>query len=74
MGTVTVKREGGDGNTLFFHLAEDGRLTGASGMGPSVGKDIRLAELLIERGASPDPVDLADPAVKLKSLLQANAG
>jgi 3-phenylpropionate/trans-cinnamate dioxygenase ferredoxin reductase subunit len=57
--------------SLFFHLAEDGRLVGVSGIGPNsaIGKDIRLAEMLIAKRAKPDPQDLAAPNVKLKSLL-----
>lgn len=68
----TVVREPGDGATLYFHLAEDGRLLAASGIGPegSVAKDIRLAEMLIARQARPLPEALADPGVKLKQLLR----
>lgn len=69
-GNRTVRREVSGGHPLFFHLAEDGRLVGASGIGsPSLSKDIRIAEMLIERGASPTPEALADPGVRLKSLL-----
>lgn len=55
---------------FLFHL-QSGRLVGASAFGPlaKVARDIRLAEMLIEANASPSPKALADPEVKLKSLL-----
>jgi 3-phenylpropionate/trans-cinnamate dioxygenase ferredoxin reductase subunit len=45
---------------------------GASGIGPgtAIARDIRLAQMLIERRAAPDPARLRDPAVALKSLLR----
>lgn len=72
-GVTTVMRDLGDGARLFFHLAGDGRLVAASGIGPTgkVAKDIRLAEMLIARRAGPAPASLASPAVKLKALLAA---
>jgi 3-phenylpropionate/trans-cinnamate dioxygenase ferredoxin reductase subunit len=71
-GRVTVRRELPDG-TILFHLSEDGRLVAASGIGVgnAVAKDIRLAEMLIGRGARPDVVALGDPGVRLKALLAA---
>jgi 3-phenylpropionate/trans-cinnamate dioxygenase ferredoxin reductase subunit len=70
--TTTVERNLG-GVNIQFHLASDGRLLGASAFGPNevIARDMRLAELLIERCASPGGDRLADPAVKLKSLLRA---
>jgi 3-phenylpropionate/trans-cinnamate dioxygenase ferredoxin reductase component len=72
-GNQTIRRDLGDGAFILFHLASDGRLVAASGIGPgnAVAKDIRLAEMLIARGARPDPDLLAAPDVKLKSLLAA---
>jgi 3-phenylpropionate/trans-cinnamate dioxygenase ferredoxin reductase subunit len=72
-GVTTVVRDLGEGARLFFHLAGDGRLVAASGVGPTgkVAKDIRLAEMLIARRAVPEPGSLASPAVKLKALLAA---
>jgi 3-phenylpropionate/trans-cinnamate dioxygenase ferredoxin reductase subunit len=66
-----VRRELGEGAFILFHLAADGRLFAASGIGPgnAVARDIRLAEMLIAKGARPDPAALASPDVKLKSLL-----
>ncbi len=71
-GTTIVTRDLGDGAVLLFHLAADGRLVAASGLGAlgRVGREIRLAEMLIERRAAPDPAQLADPEVKLKALLK----
>ncbi|WP_377276383.1 NAD(P)/FAD-dependent oxidoreductase [Rhizobium sp. R86522] len=67
----TVMRPLSDGAEILFHLDDDGRLLAASGLGRegAVARDIRLAEMLIARRAHPDPSALADPAVKLKSLL-----
>jgi 3-phenylpropionate/trans-cinnamate dioxygenase ferredoxin reductase subunit len=55
---------------LFFHLRE-GRLIGASGLGigSAVGREIRLAQMLIARRSKLDADKLADPAVPLKKLL-----
>ena len=72
-GASVVRRDLGGGATVLFHLAADGRLVAASGIGigGAVAKDIRLAEMLIARRASPTARDLADPSMKLKSLLAA---
>jgi 3-phenylpropionate/trans-cinnamate dioxygenase ferredoxin reductase subunit len=68
-----VRRDLGDAAFILFHLAPDGRLLAASGIGQgnAVARDIRLAEMLIAKGAHPDPAALASPDVKLKSLLAA---
>lgn len=72
-GTQTVRRDLSEDAFILFHLAGDGRLVAASGIahGNAVAKDIRLAEMLIAKGAKPDPAALARPEVKLKSLLAA---
>lgn len=72
-GRTTVGRDLGDGARLLFHLAADGRLVAAGGLGPlgKIGREVRLAEMLIARRAAPDPGSLASPEVKLKSLLAA---
>jgi 3-phenylpropionate/trans-cinnamate dioxygenase ferredoxin reductase subunit len=58
------------GARLLFHLAADGRLVAASAVGVgAIGREIRLAQMLIAHGAAPSREELADPAVKLKSLL-----
>jgi 3-phenylpropionate/trans-cinnamate dioxygenase ferredoxin reductase subunit len=72
-GVRSVRRDLSDKAFILFHLAGDGRLVAASGIahGNAVAKDIRLAEMLIAKGAKPDPAALAQPDVKLKSLLAA---
>jgi 3-phenylpropionate/trans-cinnamate dioxygenase ferredoxin reductase component len=71
-GAPAVRRALGGGAFVLFQLDAAGRLAAASGIGPgnAVARDIRLAEMLIERAAAPDPAALADPAVGLKSLLK----
>jgi 3-phenylpropionate/trans-cinnamate dioxygenase ferredoxin reductase subunit len=70
---VHVKRDLGDGAELHFHLGEDGRLMAASGFGPigKVAKEIKLAEMLVQRSARPAADQLASPEIRLKSLLNA---
>jgi len=72
-GKQAVRRDLSESAFILFHLANDGRLVSASGIGPGniVAKDIRLAEMLIAKRAMPDPAALAQPQVKLKSLLAA---
>ncbi len=72
-GTRIVRRDVSDGAFILFHLQDDGRLMAASGIGSGnvVAKDIRLAEMLIAKRAMPEPAALAQPQVKLKSLLAA---
>jgi len=71
-GREIVRRDLSDNAFILFHLA-NGRLIAASGIaqGNAVAKDIRLAEMLIAKRATPDPAALAQPQVKLKSLLAA---
>lgn len=70
-GRSAVRRDLGGGAFVLFHLAADGRLVAASGVGPgtTVARDVRLAQMLIARGAAPSAGDLARPEVGLKSLL-----
>jgi len=72
-GKSMVRRDLDDGAFILFHLAEDGRLVAASGIGPgnAVARDIRLAEMLIAKRATPTPEALGSQSVKLKSLLAA---
>jgi 3-phenylpropionate/trans-cinnamate dioxygenase ferredoxin reductase subunit len=69
---TTVERANGADTLLLFHLSEDGTIKGASGIGPgnSIARDIKLAEMLIAKGAKPAPEVLADPAVQLKTILK----
>lgn len=41
-----------------------------SARGIGIGRDVRLAQMLIERGVAVDPAAGTDPAVKLKTLLR----
>ena len=70
-GISVVRRDLAGNAFILFHLAEDGRLVAASGIGPdnAAARDIRLSEMLIAKAARPDPADLASPDVKLKKLL-----
>ena len=73
MGPVTVTRKPSADALILFHLTDDGKLMGASGIGPgnSIGRDIKLAEMMIAKSLSPSPQALADPDVQLKTLLKA---
>lgn len=66
--TVTRQLDGGE---LEFYL-DGGRLVAAAGLGLGncVAKDIKLAEMLIAAGISPDPEALADAGANLKALLK----
>ena len=70
---MTVRRDLGVGAFILFHLDAAGRLIAASGIGKgnAVARDIRLAEMLIAARRHPDPVALAAPETKLKTLLAA---
>jgi 3-phenylpropionate/trans-cinnamate dioxygenase ferredoxin reductase subunit len=70
-GLGVVRRDLGDGAFLLFHLAEHGRLVGVSGLGPlgKIAREVRVAEMLIARRATPSADALALPGVKLKGLL-----
>ena len=72
MGPITVMRKPSEGAMILFHLADNGKLMGASGIGPgnSIGRDVKLAEMMIAKGLSPSAVSLGDPVVQLKTLLK----
>ncbi len=72
-GCRTVRRDGPAGSFILFHLDGNDRLVAASGIGPGnlIARDIRLAEMLIARRAHPEAAALADPGIRLKSLLTA---
>jgi 3-phenylpropionate/trans-cinnamate dioxygenase ferredoxin reductase subunit len=72
-GVETVRREIGEGAFILFHLAADGRLVAASGIGQgnAVARDIRLAEMLIAKKVAPPRDKLAAAETKLKTLLAA---
>ncbi|WP_095090447.1 NAD(P)/FAD-dependent oxidoreductase [Mesorhizobium sophorae] len=70
-GKTHVCRDLGKGAFINFHLSAGGVLVAACGFGPGqyVARDIRLAEMLIARRATPEPDALASAGVKLKSML-----
>ncbi len=72
MGPVTVERHLSEQALILFHLAADGRVLGASGIGPgnSIARDIKLAEMIIAKSLKPSMQALADPSVPLKSFLR----
>jgi len=57
----------------MFHRDHEGRLVGASGIGPgnSIARDVKLAEMLSAKWAAPPAAQLADPSVQLKTRLRA---
>lgn len=67
-----VCREGTDGSIMLFYLDAEGRMVGAAGLaaGNTIGRDVRLAEIMIAARSAPDKSLLADTSVKLKSLLR----
>jgi 3-phenylpropionate/trans-cinnamate dioxygenase ferredoxin reductase component len=72
MGTITVTRTPALDSLIQFHLTETGALIGASGIGVgnAIGRDIKLAEMMIAKNMSPPASLLADPAQPLKALLK----
>ncbi len=72
LGPNTVTRKINDNTVVLFHLAEDGTLMGASGIGPgtSIGRDIKMSEMMMAKNMKPSAEVLADPAQPLKTLLK----
>ena len=70
-GEPTVDRAVGADGRMLFHFDGGGRLVGVSSVGPAaLARELRVGQLMIERGLSPDPAALADPATRLKALLR----
>jgi 3-phenylpropionate/trans-cinnamate dioxygenase ferredoxin reductase subunit len=69
---AAVRRELADGAVLRFELDGDGRLAAAAGIGPgtAIARDVRLAEMLIDKAARLPADALADPGIALKALLR----
>lgn len=67
-----VVRHLGGNSFIEFELDNDGQLVAAAGIGiaTTIAKDIRMAEMLIAKGAQLEPSLLADPTVNLKKLLK----
>jgi 3-phenylpropionate/trans-cinnamate dioxygenase ferredoxin reductase subunit len=70
-GATVVSRDLGDGAMMTFHLDPEGRLVGAGAVGPlgKIAKEVRVAEMLIARRATPAADKLGAAAIKLKGLL-----
>ncbi|EJC67088.1 NAD(P)H-nitrite reductase [Rhizobium leguminosarum bv. viciae WSM1455] len=66
----SVLRSVAEGDLEFY--LDNGRLVAAAGLGIGNGlaRHIKLAEMLIAAGISPDPAELADPGINLKTLLK----
>lgn len=71
LAKTTIENRMVGGGLFHFHLDEDGRLVGVTAIGSlsSIGKNMRLTEMLIARRATPDPAALQSAGVSLKSLL-----
>lgn len=67
-----VVRSLGENSFIEFEYEPSGKLVAAAGIGiaTAVAKDIRLAEILISKGAVIEPTVLADPNLNLKKLLK----
>jgi 3-phenylpropionate/trans-cinnamate dioxygenase ferredoxin reductase component len=72
MGPVIVTRQPSPDSLILFHLTTEGKLIGVSaiGVGNSIGREVKLAEMLMSKNISPTADQLADPAVQLKALLK----
>ena len=75
LASASVRRDLGAGDRIDFHLDARGCLLGMSawGLAARSAREFKLARLLVERRLTPDPLALADPGVKLKSLLSNTA-
>ena len=71
-GTNTATRHLSSEALIIFHLTDEGKLVGASGIGPgnSIGRDIKLAEMLIAKKISPSASELSDTNIQLRSFLK----
>jgi 3-phenylpropionate/trans-cinnamate dioxygenase ferredoxin reductase subunit len=71
-GPITITRVPTEGALVLFHMSEDGLIKGASGigLGNAIGRDIKVAEMLIAKNAKPSAEILADAAQPLKALLK----
>lgn len=68
---VILRDLGPEKGKFFFGLNEN-RLTSVAALGPgaSVAKDVRVTQMMIEKGISPAAEALADPARPLKKLMK----
>ena len=72
MGLNTVTRKISSNSVVLFHLDDDGTLMGASGIGPgtSIGRDVKISEMMIAKNMKPSAELLADPEYPLKAILK----
>ena len=72
LGPNTITRIPSEGALVLFHMADDGAIKGVSGigLGNSIGRDVKIAEMLIAKNAKPSVEILSDPAQPLKALLK----
>ena len=72
-GNSSVERPLSDESVLKFYLDGSGRLVGAAALGnlADLARDMRVAQMLIARKATPDPSALAATERRLKTLLAA---
>ena len=71
LGSSVVARSRKDGAAILFHLDPGGRIVGATGLGTagSIGRDIRITQVLIAQRARPDRALLKDPEGRLRTLV-----
>jgi 3-phenylpropionate/trans-cinnamate dioxygenase ferredoxin reductase component len=71
-GPTTITRIPSEGALVLFHMANDGTIKGVSGigLGNSIGRDVKIAEMLIAKNAKPSPEILSDPTQPLRALLK----
>jgi len=74
-GLPHIRRNLSDDAFVLFQLDQSGRIVSASGIGQgnAVAKEIKLAEMMIEREFRPPAGELGDPAVNLKAILKASS-
>ena len=72
LAAAQIVRERPAGQSICFGLDAMGRLVSASSVarGTLQAKNIRVAEMMIAAALHPDPADLADPDIALRSLLR----
>lgn len=70
--TVVTRGSYEDGAVIFFTF-EEGTLTGVAGFGQvsAIAKDVKVAQMMMERGVNPDPGLLADTAMPLRKIMKA---
>ncbi|MEH7387077.1 FAD-dependent oxidoreductase [Bacillus sp. JJ1521] len=70
--TKKIVRDLGDEEKIFFHFSENNFLKAVSGIGTQrITKEIRIAEMLIEKQVVLDPEVVSNPSNNLKKLLRA---